>query len=70
LVARDDEFQYGEDQWDLIVMTYVRDWTQEDAAKVWRALRRGGMVAYELCDSRTSRPPRNGTRITEFVFSG
>jgi methylase of polypeptide subunit release factors len=25
LVARDDEFEYGQDEWDLIVMTYVRD---------------------------------------------
>jgi 2-polyprenyl-3-methyl-5-hydroxy-6-metoxy-1,4-benzoquinol methylase len=47
LVARDDEFQYGEDQWDLIVMTYVRDLTPADAIQFWKALRRGGIVVYE-----------------------
>ena len=39
LVARDDEFQYGEDRWDLIVMTYVRDLTRDDAERFWKALR-------------------------------
>jgi len=47
LVARDDEFRYGEDQWDLIVITYVRDLTKEDAAQFWKALRPGGIVVYE-----------------------
>jgi 2-polyprenyl-3-methyl-5-hydroxy-6-metoxy-1,4-benzoquinol methylase len=47
LVARDDEFQSGEDQWDLIVMTYVRDLTPRDSAQFWKALRRGGIVVYE-----------------------
>jgi 2-polyprenyl-3-methyl-5-hydroxy-6-metoxy-1,4-benzoquinol methylase len=47
LVSRDDEFQYGEGQWDLIVMTYVRDLTKEDATQFWQALRPGGIVVYE-----------------------
>ena len=47
LVARDDEFQYGEDQWDLIIMTYVRDLTSADASQFWKALRRDGIVVYE-----------------------
>src|SRR5438876_136924 len=47
LVARDDEFQYGEDHWDIIVITYVRDLTKEDAAQFWKALRPGGIVVYE-----------------------
>jgi 2-polyprenyl-3-methyl-5-hydroxy-6-metoxy-1,4-benzoquinol methylase len=47
LVARDDEFQYGEDRWDLIVITYVRDLTTEDAQHFWTALRPGGIVVYE-----------------------
>lgn len=47
LVARDDEFQYGEDQWDLIVITYVRNLTKDDAAQFWKALRPGGIVVYE-----------------------
>ena len=47
VVARDDEFQYGEDQWDLIVMTYVRDLTKADAEQYWKALKPGGIVVYE-----------------------
>jgi 2-polyprenyl-3-methyl-5-hydroxy-6-metoxy-1,4-benzoquinol methylase len=47
LVARDDEFQYGENQWDLVVMTYVRDLTKDDAERFWKALRPGGLVVYE-----------------------
>ena len=47
LVARDDEFQFGEDRWDLIVMTYVRDLTGDDAERFWKALRPGGTVVYE-----------------------
>jgi 2-polyprenyl-3-methyl-5-hydroxy-6-metoxy-1,4-benzoquinol methylase len=47
LVARDDEFQYGEDRWDLIVITYVRDLTIEDAQHFWEGLRPGGIVVYE-----------------------
>ncbi len=47
LIARDDEFDYGSDAWDLIVVTYVRDLTQDDAERFWNALKPGGMVAYE-----------------------
>ena len=47
LVARDDEFDYGENRWDLIVMTYVRDLTERDAGTFRKALRPGGIVVYE-----------------------
>ncbi len=47
LVARDDEFDYGSDVWNLIVMTYVRDLTKGDAERFWKALKSGGMVVYE-----------------------
>lgn len=47
LVARDDEFDYGTDEWDLIVMTYVRDLTQRDADRFQQALKPGGEVVYE-----------------------
>jgi len=47
VVARDDEFDYGTDQWDLIVMTYVRDLTQGDADRFRQALKAGGEVVYE-----------------------
>ena len=47
LVARDDEFDYGSSQWDLIVMTYVRDLTANDAAIFLKALKPGGLVVYE-----------------------
>ena len=47
LVARDDEFDYGSDLWDLIVMTYVRDLNRYDAERFWKALKPGGIVIYE-----------------------
>jgi 2-polyprenyl-3-methyl-5-hydroxy-6-metoxy-1,4-benzoquinol methylase len=47
LVARDDEFDYGSAQWDLIVMTYVRDLTAADAQIFQKALKPGGIVVYE-----------------------
>lgn len=46
-VARDDEFDYGSNAWDLIVITYVRDLTSADAERFWTALRTGGIVVYE-----------------------
>jgi SAM-dependent methyltransferase len=47
VVARDDEFEYGENRWDLVVMTYVRDLTSRDAEVFRKALRPGGIVVYE-----------------------
>jgi 2-polyprenyl-3-methyl-5-hydroxy-6-metoxy-1,4-benzoquinol methylase len=47
IVARDDQFDFGTAQWDLIVVTYVRDLTAHDAALFQRALKPGGMVVYE-----------------------
>jgi 2-polyprenyl-3-methyl-5-hydroxy-6-metoxy-1,4-benzoquinol methylase len=47
IVARDDEFDYGADAWDLVVVTYVRDLNQADADRFWTALKPGGMVVYE-----------------------
>ena len=47
LVARDDEFDYGSNRWDLILMTYIRDLDQKDAERFWKALKPGGMVVYE-----------------------
>ncbi len=47
LVAGDDEFEYGSGQWDLIVVTYVRDLTADDARIFQRALRPEGIVVYE-----------------------
>jgi len=47
VVARDDEFDYGADRWDLIVVTYVKDLTAGDARVFRRALKPGGIVVYE-----------------------
>jgi SAM-dependent methyltransferase len=47
LVARDDEFEYGSDLWNLIVITYVRDLTKDDAERFLKALKPGGIVVYE-----------------------
>jgi len=47
VVARDDEFDYGSNQWNLIVVTYVRDLNSDDAKRFWQALKPGGIVVYE-----------------------
>jgi SAM-dependent methyltransferase len=47
IVARDDEFDFGSDQWDLIVVTYVRDLNSDDTRRFWQALKFGGIVVYE-----------------------
>jgi SAM-dependent methyltransferase len=44
-VARDDDFDWGDGRWDLIVLSYVG--AREYAGKVLRALRPGGMVVVE-----------------------
>lgn len=44
-VARAEEFDWGENRWDLIVLSYVGG--REYAAQVVRALRPGGMVVVE-----------------------
>jgi 2-polyprenyl-3-methyl-5-hydroxy-6-metoxy-1,4-benzoquinol methylase len=47
IVARDDQFDFGAAQWDLIVVTYVRDLTARDAIVFRRALKPEGIVVYE-----------------------
>jgi 2-polyprenyl-3-methyl-5-hydroxy-6-metoxy-1,4-benzoquinol methylase len=47
VVATDDEFDYGSNRWDLIVVTYVRDLNSDDAKRFWQALKCGGIVVYE-----------------------
>jgi hypothetical protein len=47
VVARDDQFDFGLAQWDLIVITYVRDLTARDAGVFHGALKPGGMMVYE-----------------------
>ena len=47
VVARDDQFDFGTNQWDLIVMTFVRTPTKADADKFLQALKPGGLVVYE-----------------------
>ena len=44
-VVRDEDFDWGESQWDLIVLSYVG--AREYVEKVTRALRPGGMVVVE-----------------------
>jgi SAM-dependent methyltransferase len=44
-VARDVDYDWGENRWDLIVLSYVG--AREYAARVVRALRPGGMVVVE-----------------------
>jgi 2-polyprenyl-3-methyl-5-hydroxy-6-metoxy-1,4-benzoquinol methylase len=47
VVKRDYQFAFGKEQWDLIVMTFVRTPTRGDADKFWQALKPGGLVVYE-----------------------
>jgi 2-polyprenyl-3-methyl-5-hydroxy-6-metoxy-1,4-benzoquinol methylase len=47
IVARDDQFDFGTAQWDMIIVTYVRDLTADDAVAFQRALKPGGIVVYE-----------------------
>jgi 2-polyprenyl-3-methyl-5-hydroxy-6-metoxy-1,4-benzoquinol methylase len=47
LVAREEDFDLGVGQWDLIVMTYVRRLRAGDADRFARALRPRGIFLYE-----------------------
>ena len=45
LVLRDDQFDFGKDRWDLIVLSYVG--AREFVPRVYDALNPGGMVVVE-----------------------
>jgi SAM-dependent methyltransferase len=45
--ATDDQFDFGRNRWDLIVMTYVHSVSSADADRFWDALKPGGIVVYE-----------------------
>jgi 2-polyprenyl-3-methyl-5-hydroxy-6-metoxy-1,4-benzoquinol methylase len=47
LVARQEDFDLGASQWDLIVMTYVRRLKAGDDERLASALRPGGIFVYE-----------------------
>jgi len=47
VVAREEDFDLGIAQWDLIVMTYVRPLRAGDAGLFARALRQQGIFVYE-----------------------
>jgi hypothetical protein len=47
LVSTDEQFDFGVEQWDLIVMTYIRSPTARDADRIRRALVPGGIFVYE-----------------------
>jgi len=47
LVAREEDFDLGRETWDLIVMTYVRRLTGEDANRFQQALKPRGILVYE-----------------------
>ena len=68
IVARDDQFDFGTAQWDLILMTFVRTPTQADADKFWQALKPGGLFVYEdgADDDHTVLDTFHGFRIRFF----
>lgn len=47
MISTDSDFDFGQERWDLILVTYVRNLTRADADRYWRALRPGGFVVYE-----------------------
>ena len=47
LVMREEDFDFGSAQWDLIVMTYVRRLRAGDAERFTRSLRPNGIFIYE-----------------------
>lgn len=47
VVAREQDFDFGGAQWDLIVMTYVRRVSAADAERFRKALKPEGMFVYE-----------------------
>ena len=47
IATTDREFDFGDTQWDLVVYTYIRSLTSNDAQRLERALRPGGIVVYE-----------------------
>jgi len=63
IISADDRFDFGETEWDLIVMTYVRDPSPTDAQRIWRALKPGGIFVYENGASKD-----DATRKTFFRF--
>lgn len=69
LVEREEDFDLGQEKWDLIVMTYVRLVNGEDAVRFQRALRPGGIFVYE---NNNAGPPNEllraflGFRILRF----
>ena len=46
-IAREEQFDLGTAQWDLIVMTYVRRLHKSDAERFWSALTPNGIFVYE-----------------------
>ena len=46
-MATDDEFDFGTELWDLIVVTHVKTLGEKDAERIERALRPGSVLVYE-----------------------
>src|SRR6266852_9656027 len=46
-VAREEDFDLGREKWDLIVITYVRRLTSQDAKRFEQALKPKGILVYE-----------------------
>jgi predicted O-methyltransferase YrrM len=46
-ISTDTDFDFGQNRWDLILITYIRTLTRTDADRYWDALKPGGVVVYE-----------------------
>ncbi len=58
VVATDDTFEFGQDQWDLIVLSYVG--CSQLAGRVERALKPGGLVVVESFHTDAAKDHRIG----------
>lgn len=61
LVERDDQFDFGNSKWDLIVLSYVR--VREIAGKVTDALAPGGIVVVEAFQRDAAKATRIGADV-------
>jgi SAM-dependent methyltransferase len=60
-VLRDDQFEFGKDQWDLVVLSYVG--ARDLAARVFDTLKPGGFVVVEGFHRDSTRTARIGGAV-------
>ena len=61
VIATDEEFDFGAEAWDLIVVTYVKTLDEADAQRIERALRHGADQVYGVATIRSNAELSGGT---------